>query len=131
MLALGSRLWAVDALPPDYDEDDYLRAGQQYATGIQTGDWGVFLRENYRPEHPQLNKILYGFVLAPLPAVDEIPDRAPRRSPRRTCPSRTSRSPGSSGAVFGALGSFALALLNPFAGLFLAFQTGRSSTNRR
>jgi ABC-type sugar transport system permease subunit len=123
MLALGSRLWAVDALPPDYDEDDYLRAGQQYATGIQAGDWGVFLRENYRPEHPQLNKILYGFVLAPLPAVDEIPDRGTQAEPAQDLPEPHLTVARLSGAVLGALGTLALALLSPFAGLFLAFQT--------
>ncbi len=45
-IAFTLRLRAVNLLPIDYDEDDYLRAGQQYATAIQTGDWGAFTREN-------------------------------------------------------------------------------------
>jgi ABC-type sugar transport system permease subunit len=123
MLALGARLWAVDRLPTDYDEDDYLRAGQQYATGIQQGDWGVFLRENYRPEHPQLNKIVYGFALAPLPAVAEIPDRPTDAEPAKDLPQPHLTVARTTGAVLGALGAFLLALLSPVAGLFLAFHT--------
>ncbi len=121
--ALGARLWAVDALPPDYDEDDYLRAGQQYATGIQQGDWSVFLRENYRPEHPQLNKIVYGFALAPLPVVDEIPDRPTDAEPAQDLPEPHLTVARTTGALLGALGAFVLAILSPFAGLFLAFHT--------
>ena len=35
---------AVNQLPIDFDEDDYRRAGQQYATGLQAGDPGVSRR---------------------------------------------------------------------------------------
>jgi len=31
LIALGLRLRAADLLPIDYDEDDYLRAGLQFA----------------------------------------------------------------------------------------------------
>ena len=34
LVALMLLLRAVDLLPIDYDEDDYLRAGQQYAAAI-------------------------------------------------------------------------------------------------
>src|SRR5678816_855314 len=66
-IAWALRMRAVDKLPIDYDEDDYLRAAQQYAAAIQAGDWAQFTQLNYRTEHPPLSKILYGFVIAPLP----------------------------------------------------------------
>ena len=40
LVALGTRMLAVGELIPDFDEDDYLRAGQLYATGLQAGDPG-------------------------------------------------------------------------------------------
>src|SRR3974377_449175 len=73
LIALSARLTAVDKLPIDYDEDDYMRAGQIYATGIQNGDWSVFTRENYRTEHPPLTKIVNGLVMAPRPPVPAKP----------------------------------------------------------
>ena len=39
VLAGYLRWRAVQQLPVDYDEDDYLRAGQQYSTAFQRGDW--------------------------------------------------------------------------------------------
>ncbi|MDA8237784.1 MAG: sugar ABC transporter permease [Chloroflexi bacterium] len=123
MLALGARLWAVERLPVDFDEDDYLRAGQQYATGIRQGDWGVLLRENYRPEHPPLNKIVYGLALAPLPAAAEIPDRPTDARPAADLPEPQLTVARTTGAVLGMLEAFFLALLSPFAGLFLAVHT--------
>ena len=52
LIALALRLRAVDLLPIDYDEDDYLLAGQQYAQAIREGDWTALTEFNYRPEHP-------------------------------------------------------------------------------
>ena len=93
LVAFGTRMLAVGELNTDFDEDDYLRAGQLYATGLQAGDPGVFLRENYRPEHPPLSKIVTGLALAPL-AARRRRSRTPRSppAPTTTCPSRTSPS---------------------------------------
>src|SRR3954470_8112453 len=79
-VALAARLLAVDRLPVDFDEDDYLRAGQQYAIGLQAGDPLVLLRDNYRSEPP-----------APAPrscCPGTPPPRSPRRSPRSSPGSR-------------------------------------------
>ena len=38
VVALTLRLRAVRLLPVDYDEDDYLGAGQRYAQFIRAGD---------------------------------------------------------------------------------------------
>ncbi|UCD40856.1 MAG: hypothetical protein JSV69_09680 [Chloroflexota bacterium] len=44
------RFRAVDQLPIDFDEDDYLLAGQHYAQAIREENWGEII--NY--EHPAL-----------------------------------------------------------------------------
>lgn len=64
----GALRWrAVNMLPVDYDEDDYLRAAQQYANLIRSGDWKGFTETNYRPEHPPLAKIIFGISILPAP----------------------------------------------------------------
>jgi hypothetical protein len=68
-IAWSLRARAVAMLPVDYDEDDYLRAAQEYAIGFREGQLDVLFTENYRPEHPPLSQILYGWILAPLPAI--------------------------------------------------------------
>ena len=123
LIALSARLTAVDKLPIDYDEDDYLRAGQIYATGIQNGDWGIFTRENYRTEHPPLTKIVNGLVMAPLPPVPEIPDRPTTADPAQELPQPHLTNVRTAHAIFGTLEVLALALINPLAGLILAVHT--------
>jgi arabinogalactan oligomer/maltooligosaccharide transport system permease protein len=123
LLGLALRLKAVNELPIDYDEDDYLRAGQQYAAGLQTGDLSVFTRENYRTEHPPLTKIATAIAIAGLPPVDEIPDRPTTASPASSLPQPHLTFARLTDALFGTLEVFALALIQPVAGLFLAIDT--------
>jgi ABC-type sugar transport system permease subunit len=123
LIALSARLTAVDQLPIDYDEDDYLRAGQLYATGIQQGDWSVFTRENYRTEHPPLTKIVNGLVMAPLPPAPEIPDRPTTADPASSLPQPQLDKVRTTHALFGTLEVLVLALINPLAGLVLALHT--------
>ncbi len=123
LIALSARLTAVDQLPIDYDEDDYMRAGQIYATGIQNGDWSVFTRENYRTEHPPLTKIVNGLIMAGLPPVPEIPDRPTTADPAQQLPQPHLDNVRTSHAIFGTLEVFALSLINPLAGLLLAVHT--------
>ena len=123
LIALNARFTAVDELPIDYDEDDYLRAGQIYATGIQHGDWSIFTRENYRTEHPPLTKIINGLVMAPLPPAPEIPDRPTTADPSRSLPQPHLDNVRTAHAIFGTLEVLVLALINPLAGLVLALHT--------
>ncbi len=122
-IALATRLLAVDMLGTDFDEDDYLRAGQLYATGLQQGDPSVFLDENYRPEHPPLTKIAIGFVLAPLAPAPEIPDRPTTAGPANDLPEPHLTDARTFEAVFGALTAGLLALVSPIGGLWLAIHT--------
>ena len=123
LVAFGTRMLAVGELNPDFDEDDYLRAGQLYATGLQAGDPGVFLRENYRPEHPPLSKIVTGLVLTPLAPAPEIPDVPITAGPNNDLPEPHLTVARTAGAVFGALTAFLLALVSPIGGLWLALHT--------
>ena len=122
-IALGLRLRAVDLLPIDYDEDDYLRAGQQYATAIRQGNWGALTELNYRPEHPPLAKLVYGLALSGLGQDDEIPDRPTTAGPASSLPQPHLQVARTTAAIAGALETFALAVVNPLAGLFLAIHT--------
>jgi ABC-type sugar transport system permease subunit len=122
-IALSARLTAVDKLPIDYDEDDYMRAGQIYATGIQQGDWSVFTRENYRTEHPPLTKIVNGLIMAGLPPAPEIPDRPTSADPAQQLPQPHIANVRTTHAIFGTLEVLVLSLINPLAGLLLAIHT--------
>ena len=42
VVAFGLRSYAAHRLTIDYDEDDYLRAGQEFAHLIRTSDWRGF-----------------------------------------------------------------------------------------
>ncbi len=122
-LAYGLRQRAVQMLPPDFDEDDYLRAGQLYAAGIRAGDWSVFTRENYRTEHPPLSKILYGFALLNQPDFPLLPDRPTTAGPDANLPERQLQAARHSSALFSVLQTAITALVNPLAGFFVAINT--------
>jgi hypothetical protein len=122
-IAAGLHYRTVTMLPVDYDEDDYLRAGQQYADRIRQGDWSVFTRTNYRTEHPPLMKIIYGLSLLSVPAFPEIRDLPTTASPNQALPAQPLRAGRTASAVLGVLEVLALAVFNPLAGLFLAVQT--------
>jgi len=114
---------AVDGLPIDYDEDDYLRAGSRYATAIKAGDPGILLRENYRPEHPPLAKIVYGLALLPLEPAPEIPDQPTTALQAVSLPQPHLDVARWTAAILGIAEAAALALLDPLGGLLLAIST--------
>lgn len=122
-LSASLRLLAVENLPVDYDEDDYLRAGQQYADGMRTGDWGVFTRENYRSEHPPLSKIIYGLALRALPPFPSIPDRPVTAGPDQSLPRAPLLVARLASAGINLLAVLVTAMINPLAGFFLGVHT--------
>lgn len=121
-LATWLRLRAVALLPPDYDEDDYLKAGQQYADAMRDGDWQRFTELNYRPEHPPLSKIIYGFAILPLPETEELPDLSTTAPPSRLPRSHQTAARLAS-AMSGILQALLLALIDPLGGLMIAIHT--------
>ena len=123
LVALSARLIAVERLPIDFDEDDYLRAGQQIATGLQAGDPVVVTRDNYRTEHPSLAKVVTGLAIAPLPPAPEIPDRPTTAPPANDLPEPQLTVARLANAVFGVAAAVLLAIVSPLGGLFLAVHT--------
>lgn len=111
---------AVNKLPVDFDEDDYLRAAQEFTQRIRAQDWAGFQEVNYRTEHPPLSKILYGFSLLAVPEDPLIPDRPTTAEPDKYLPRELLSSARTVGQSLGTLTVFLLAFLNPVAGLFLA-----------
>ncbi|MBE2221409.1 MAG: hypothetical protein IAF02_07710, partial [Anaerolineae bacterium] len=123
ILAWVLRARAVDLLPIDYDEDDYLRAAQQMAVAIQAGDWAALTELNYRSEHPPLAKLVYGTAISSLPPTAEIPDRPTTAQPAVSLPQPHLDTARRVSAFFGTLEVLLLALLNPLAALFLGIHT--------
>ena len=122
ILALGLRLRAVNLLPQDYDEDDYLYAAQYYAEAIQRGDWQAVIDYDYNYEHPPLTKLVYSLALLPLPQEKRIAEPKLDISLKSTHPEYFRRGRLTSTAL-STLEVIALALLDPLAGLFLAIHT--------
>ncbi len=123
LVALGLRLRAVDQLPIDFDEDDYLLAGQHYAQAIREKDWGEIVNYEYNLEHPPLAKLTYGLILAGLETSPEVPQKPSTAPPADSLPQPHFNYLRWSSAIIGTLEVLALAVLDPLAGLFLAMHT--------
>jgi len=120
----GATRWkAVTTLNIDYDEDDYLRAGQEFAHLIRTSDWRGFLDTNYRPEHPPLAKILTGLSILSAPEKPLTPDTSTTAEPNKDLPRDLVSPARTLNTIFGTLAVVLLVLVNPLAGFFLAFHT--------
>ncbi len=123
ILGWNARNHAVQTLPVDYDEDDYIRAAQEYTGVFRSGNLINLTEYNYRPEHPPLAKIIFGASLLTAPEKPLTPDRATTSSPDSylsrdlLIPARTIS------ALEGTLTVFFLALINPLAGVLLASHT--------
>ena len=122
-LAWGLRMRAVNMLSIDYDEDDYLRAGQEYTLLIRTSDWSGFLETNYRSEHPPLSKIFTGISLLTAPEEKLTPDAPTTANPNKNLPRTLVKPARMINAIFGTLTVLALAWISPLAGLLLATHT--------
>jgi len=123
LLALGVRLRAVEMLPVDYDEDDYLGAAQRYARAINAGDWGEVIHYDFNYEHPPLTKLVYGLAILKLPEAPLLPELDSTAPPAKSLPEIQFKVARLVSAAFGTLEVLALAILNPLAGFFLAINT--------
>lgn len=123
VLAWILRWHALSTLNIDFDEDDYLRAGQQYAQLMRAGDWAGFLETNYRPEHPPLAKILVGISIVKLPETLIVPDRPSTAGPNVYLPRNQLKNARIANAIFGTLTAGLLSILNPVAGGLLAIHS--------
>lgn len=114
---------AARALNVDWDENDYLRAAQEYALVFRDGDLSGLSQFNYRPEHPPLAKMLFGLAIVSDPEAPLVPDVGTDVPPRNDLPQPHLLHARQVSAFFGALTAGLLALLNPLAGFFLAGHT--------
>ena len=120
LIAFGLRTHAANSLSIDFDEDDYLRAGQEFAHLIRTSNWRGFLETNYRPEHPQLAKIMVGLSILRFPEEPLVADVSITAQPARSLPPRLLDAARGMSVVWGTLTTFLLAWMNPLGGLILA-----------
>lgn len=122
-IAWALRANAVQKLSIDYDEDDYMRAAQEYAHLIRTSSWSGFLETNYRTEHPPLAKIVIGLSFLTAPEEKLVADRPTTSEPNKYLPRPLVKAGRTTNAVFGWLTVALLAIINPLAGLALATHT--------
>src|SRR5512133_1662617 len=122
-LAWTLRARAVEKLSIDFDEDDYMRAGQEYTHLIRTSDWSGFLETNYRPEHPPLVKIIMGLSFLTAPEEKLVADRPTTSEPNKYLPRDLVRPGRTINAIFGWITVALVAIVNPLAGLALATHT--------
>jgi hypothetical protein len=123
VVAVVLRVRAVQMLTVDYDEDNYLRAGQQYRAALITGDWHDVLALTELSEHPVVGKVIYGAVLTALPPGAEIPYRQLSAPPDNNLPQPQLTAGRLTAAVFGVAAVAALATLDPLAAALLAVES--------
>ena len=110
-------------LPIDFDEDDYMRAGQILADEIRTGNPAILLEDNYRIEHPQFVKILIASVMLGMEPIQRIPELPVTANPYELMHRPTLAAVRRMEVAFGVLAVSTLALVSPVAGILLATST--------
>ena len=110
-------------LPVDFDEDDYMRAGQILADEIRTGNPAILLQSNYRVEHPQFVKILIATVMVGMEPIQRIPELPVTANPYELIHRPTLAAVRRMESAFGVLAVTTLALMSPIAGVLLATST--------
>lgn len=110
-------------LPIDFDEDDYMRAGQILADEIRTGNPAILLEDNYRIEHPQFVKMLIATVMLGMEPIQRIPELPVTANPYELMHRPTLAAVRRMEVAFGVLAVTALTLVSPVAGILLATST--------
>jgi hypothetical protein len=110
-------------LPIDFDEDDYMRAGQILADEIRTGNPAILLEDNYRIEHPQFVKMLIASVMLGMEPIQRIPELPVTANPYELMHRPTLATVRRMEVAFGVLAVSTLALVSPVAGILLAMST--------
>jgi hypothetical protein len=125
LLALATRLQAVQNLPIDIDEPAYLNASLGYAGFLRAADWKGLAWYDENAEHPPLAKLIYAAALLPLPPIDQIQEKdLVAGSPVSRSEARGWLLRGRTvSLVFGVMAAVLLAWVNPAAGFLLAVQT--------
>jgi len=122
-VAAGLRWRAVELLPIDYDEDDYLGAAIHYANAIRAGDVEEIIDYEFNFEHPPLIKLAYGLAILPYPELPPMAEKSASAPIAESLPEPHFHIARTQSALFSTLQVLVLALLNPLSGLFLAINT--------
>ncbi len=122
-VAFALRYRAVNDLPIDYDEDDYLGAAIHYSQAIRERDLGEIVNYEYNYEHPPLTKIVYALAIYPLPPAEPVAELPPSAPIAASLPEPHFQTARTLSLVLGSLEVLVLALLDPLGGLFLAIST--------
>ncbi len=122
-LAWGLRLRALEQLPIDYDEDDYLGAAIHYAQALRERDLAEIINYDYNYEHPPLTKLAYGLAILPLTPASPIIERPSSAPIVSSLPEPHFQTARKLSIILGTLQVLVLALIDPLAGLLLAINT--------
>lgn len=122
-LALSIYLRAVMLLPEDYDEDDYLAAGQRYTVAIRGGDIQTIVNYSFNFEHPTLTKLVYGLVILPLPETPFLHEWVSAEYLQLPLPEPHFTIARLSSTIIGSFEVLFLTILNQLAGFMLATST--------
>lgn len=122
VVALSARMHLAYSGRIEYDEATYARAAAQYANHLKSGDLGLIIQDDYNYEHPAFNKLVYALTLLPFPAQEpfDLSKPVPVRQSSHVDEVVAMRWVS---VTFGSVAVFLLALVNPWAGLFLAVHT--------
>jgi len=123
LVALLFSSHAARFLPADYDEDDYLRAGQIYSRILREGDILSLSEVQYNYEHPGLAKIAIGISLLGIPDFEDIPEVPTSSPPNQNLPSEALQKARGQQIWWQILTVFLLSLVQPLAGLFLGIHS--------
>ena len=122
LVALATRVHLAYSGRIKYDEKNYARAAVQYANHLRSGDLAFMTQDDYNYEHPAFNKLVYALALLPFPAEEPF-DLSKPLPVRQVSQFEQVVAMRWVSVVFGSLAVFLLALVNPWAGLFLALHT--------
>jgi len=122
LLALSARVHLAYSGRIEYDEKTYARAAVQYSNHLKSGDLGFMIQDDYNYEHPAFNKLVYSLALLPFPAQEPF-DLSMPLPVRQISQFHEVVVMRWVSVAFGSLAVFLLALVNPWAGLFLAVHT--------
>jgi hypothetical protein len=122
-VAFGLRWIAMQRLPIDYDEDDYLGAAIHYANAIRAGDIVEIVNYEYNFEHPPLIKLFYGLAILPFPEASPLAQKPASAPIAASMPEPHFHAARLQAVLFGTLEVLVIAMVNPLAGLFLAIDT--------
>jgi hypothetical protein len=114
-LAFILRFHAAHLLPTDDDEPTYLRSALIYAQHIADGDSSAIINEQDNYEHPPMTKIIFGAIM--------FADKDYTQVVRRNETSIRDHDQRLFSVIVGSLTAALAALVNPVAGLLVAFNS--------